>query len=204
MHRRKFLVHGHRAALSAALGTVFGTAFRTSLGAALVLGAAGQPALAQPRYTVSAAQMQAAVAAKFPLDYPVAGLFTLALQAPRLRLLPAENRIHADIPVEAAGEALRRRYPGNLDLDFALRYEPSDRSLRAHAIRVNALQFPGLRPEVGEMLNTYAPVLAAQALREVVLHELTDKDLALADTMGLAPDRITVTASGLVIDFKNR
>ena len=191
MHRRHFLNRAQRAALATALG----------------LGTLGTPvtsAVAQPRYTVSAAQMQAAVAQKFPLTYPVAGLFALALQAPQLRLLPAENRIHADIPVEAAGEALRRRYPGNLDVDFALRYEASDRSLRAYGIRVNALRFPGLRPEVAEMLDTYAPVLAAQALGEVVLHELTDKDLALADTMGLAPDRITVTAAGLVIDFKTK
>jgi hypothetical protein len=187
MLRRIFLIDAHRAAL----------------GAALTLGAAGTTsAIAQPRYTVSAAQMQAAAAAKFPLNYPVGGLFELALQAPRLRLLPAENRIGADIPVEAAGEALRRRYPGSLDIDFALRYEPGDRSLRAHQIRVNTLQFPGLRPQIGELLNTYAPVLAAQALGEVVLHQLGDKELGLADTMGLAPDRITVTPSGLVIDFK--
>ena len=186
MHRRHFLIRTHLAATAASFA----------------LGGLATQAVAQPRYTVSAAQMQAAVAEKFPRDYLVAGLFSLALQAPRLRLLPAENRIHADLPVEAAGEALRRRYPGNLDLDFALRYEASDRSLRAHAIRVNALQFAGLRPELAEMLNSYAPVLAAQALGEVVLHQLGDKDLALADTMGLAPDRITVTASGLAIDFK--
>jgi len=161
-------------------------------------------AQALPRYTVSAAQVQAAVAEKFPLRYPVAGLFDLALQAPRLKLLPAVNRINADIPVEAAGEALRRRYAGNFDIDFALRYEASDRTLRAYQIQVNALRFPGLRPEVSEMLNTYAPVLAAQALREVVLHQLSAKDLALADTMGLEPGSITVTDQGLVIDFKNK
>ncbi|APW40005.1 DUF1439 domain-containing protein [Rhodoferax koreense] len=161
-------------------------------------------AQAQPRYTVSPAQLQAAVAEKFPLRYPVAGLFDLALQAPRLKLLPAVNRINADMPVEAAGEALRRRYSGNFDLDFALRYEASDKTLRAYQIQVNALRFPGLRPEVSEMLNAYAPVLAAQALREVVLHQFTAKDLAMADTMGLEPAEITVTAQGLVIGFRNK
>lgn len=170
----------------------------------LGLAAAGFPCstLAQPRFTVSAARMQAAVAEKFPRRYPVAGLFDLALQTPVLRLLPAENRIGADIPVEAAGEALRRSYSGNFDLDFALRYEPSDRTLRAVDIRVNALRFPGLRPEITEMLNSYAPVLAAQALREVVLHQLTAKDLALVETMGLTPGKITVTPAGLVIEMQ--
>ena len=162
----------------------------------------GRQALAQPRFTVSAARMQAAVAEKFPRRYPIAGLFEVALQPPVLRLLPAENRIGADIPVEAAGEALRRSYSGNFDLDFALRYEPGDRTLRAYDIRVNALRFPGLRPEIGEMLNSYAPMLAAQALREVVLHQLTAKDLALVETMGLTPGKITVTADGLVVEMQ--
>ncbi|MDB5847836.1 MAG: hypothetical protein JWP29_1588 [Rhodoferax sp.] len=174
--------------------------------AGLTLAAAGfvPTAQAQPRFTVSAAQMQAAMAGKFPLRYPIAGLFDLALQPPALRLLPADNRIHADIPVEAAGQALRRSYSGKLDLDFALRYEPSDRTLRAYEIKVNTLRFPGLRAEVSEMLDTYAPVLAAQALQEVVLHQLTDKDLALADGLGMEPGKITVTADGLVIQMKNK
>lgn len=186
MHRRHCLNLAGRALLASA-----GCAWFTA-------------APAQPRYTVSTAQLQAAVAEKFPLRYPIAGLFDLALQTPRLRLRPAVNRINADIPVEAAGEALRRSYSGNFDLDFALRFEASDKTLRAHQIQVNALRFPGLRPEVVEMLNTYAPVLAAQALREVVLHQFTAKDLAMADTMGLEPGEITVTENGLVIGFKNR
>ena len=186
MHRRKFLDRFSRALV---LLSVASAAFAPS-------------AQAQPRFTITAAKMQAAMAEKFPLRYPIAGLFDLALQAPALGLLPAENRIHADIPVEAAGQALRRSYSGSLDLDFALRYEPSDRTLRAHEIRVNALRFPGLRAEISEMLNTYAPVLAAQALREVVLHQLTDKDLALADGLGMEPGTITVTSEGLVIQMK--
>ena len=189
MHRRNFLALFTRTSRAVVLLSVAAVAFAPS-------------AQAQPRFTITAAKMQAAMAEKFPLRYPIAGLFDLALQAPALALLPAENRIHADIPVEAAGQALRRSYSGSLDLDFALRYEPSDRTLRAHEIKVNALRFPGLRAEVSEMLNTYAPVLAAQALREVVLHQLTDKDLALADGLGMEPGTITVTSEGLVIQMK--
>ena len=41
--------------------------------------------------------------------------------------------------------------------------------------------------------------LAQQALREVVLHRLSPKDLALADVLGLQPGSITVTDAGLLI-----
>lgn len=161
-------------------------------------------AQAQPRYTVSAAQLQQAVAQRFPLRYPVQGLVDLDVQAPRLRLLPAQNRLAADMVVEAAGPALRRSHSGSLSVDFALRFEPGDRTIRAVQLHLQNLQFPTLQPAVVELLNTYGPVLAQQSLQEVVLHQLRPQDLALPDTMGLQPGSITVTDAGLVIGFVSK
>ena len=161
-------------------------------------------AQAQPGYTVSAAQLQQAVAQRFPLRDPVPGVLNLDLQAPKLRLLPAQNRLAADIAVEAAGPALRRSHSGRISLDFALRYEPSDRTVRAVQLHFQNLQFPSLQPAVVELLNAYGPALAEQALQEVVLHQLSPQDLALPDTMGLQPGSITVTDKGLVIALVNK
>lgn len=152
-----------------------------------------------PGYAVSLGQMQQAVAERFPRRYPVQGLLNLDLQAPRLQLLPEQNRLRAEMAVEAAGPALNRRHQGTFDVDFALRYEPGDRTLRAHQLRLARLDFPTLQPRVSEMINLYAPTLADQSLREVVLHELTAKDLAAVDAMGMQPGPITVTNTGLVI-----
>lgn len=159
---------------------------------------------AKPHYTVSAAQLRKVVAQRFPLRYPVVGLFDLQVQAPRLRLQPAQNRISAEMAVEAAGPALRRSHAGTFEVDFALRYEASDRTLRAHQLRLGRLDFPDLQPAASELLNTYAPALAEQSLQEVVLHRLGPKDLALADAMGLQPGPITVTENGLEIDFVSK
>ncbi len=159
------------------------------------------PSNSQPSYKVSEAQLQAAVAKRFPRSYPVGGLVDLTVQVPQLRLLPAQNRLGTDMVLQAAGQALGRSYTGDLDVDFALRYEPSDRSIRAYQLRVNALRFADLPPGPAMLLNSYAPKLAEQSLREVVLHQLKPQDLALTDTMGLQPDTITVTAQGLVIGF---
>ncbi len=158
----------------------------------------------QPSYKVSAEQLQRAVAQRFPLRYPVGGLLDLNVQAPRLRLLPELNRLGTEMVVEAAGPALKRSYTGAFDLDFALRYEASDQSIRAHQLRVNSLRFSGLPPGSSELLNAYGPALAEQALQEVVLHQLRPQDLALADAMGLQPGSITVTPQGLVIGFVTR
>jgi len=155
----------------------------------------------RPHYTVSAEQLQQAVAQRFPLRYPVAGLLNLDVRAPQLRLLPEQNRVRADMAVEAAGPALNRRHTGTFELDFALRYEASDRTLRAYQLRFKHLQFEGLQPAATELLNTYGPTMAEQSLQEVVLHQLRPQDLALADGMGLQPGSITVTDKGLVIGF---
>lgn len=171
----------------------------------LVLGASAWCALtharAQARYTVSTEQLQLVVAQRFPLHFPVAGLLTLDVQAPRLRLLPAQNRLVAEMAVAAAGPGLRRSHAGTFDVDFALRYEASDRTLRAHQLRLKNLQFASLQPAASELLNTYGPALAEQSLREVVVHQLRPQDLALADGLGMQPGSITVTDQGLVIGF---
>ena len=170
-----------------------------SLPAALALAAAN--AQAQPGYSVSSAQLQQAVAGKFPMRYPVGGLLELTLQPPRLRLLPEQNRLGTSMVVDAAGPALSRSGTGNFDVDFALRYEPSDQSIRAHKLKVNTLSLSGLPPGPAALLQAYGPSLAEQSLLEVVLHKLEPKDLMLADGLGLEPGAITVTAKGLVIGF---
>ena len=162
------------------------------------------PGAGQPSYKVSAGQLQEALARRFPRSYPLGGLLDLTVEAPHLRLLPEQNRLATDMVVLAAGPALGRSYTGALDLDFALRYEASDQSIRAYQLRVNSLRFADLPPGPSELLNAYGPKLAEQSLREVVLHHLKPQDLALPDTMGLQPGSITVTPQGLVIGFVNK
>jgi len=189
LHRRRFLS-------TAPIGLALG-------GAAWML-LTGRGAQAQPSYTVPLEQLQEMVSTKFPRSVPVQGLFDLTMQAPRLRLLPEVNRLGAAMVVDAAGAALRRGHAGTFDVEFALRYEASDRSLRAHQIKLGRLDFPTLKPAVNDLLNVYGPVLSEQSLREVTLHQLRPQDTALFDGMGLQPGPITVTAKGLTVAFVNK
>lgn len=166
--------------------------------------APAEQAPALPRITVPQDLLQTEVAKRFPVRYPVAGLVNLDLGAPRLGLLPAQNRLRAEMPVTAAGAALARSQQGSFIVDFALRYEHSDRSLRAHQLKVYRFRFPGLQPEAVDLLNTYAPALAEQSLREVVLYQLPQKEAAMADLLGLRPGQITVTEQGLLVELVQR
>lgn len=173
-------------------------------GATQTPSAPAEQAPALPRITVPQDLLQTEVAKRFPVRYPVAGLVNLDLGAPRLGLLPAQNRLRAEMPVTAAGAALARSQQGSFIVDFALRYEHSDRSLRAHQLKVYRFRFPGLQPEAVDLLNTYAPALAEQSLREVVLYQLPQKEAAMADLLGLRPGQITVTEQGLLVELVQR
>jgi hypothetical protein len=162
---------------------------------------AGRGALAQPRYAVSTAVLQQAVAQRFPMRFGVGGLLQLTVGTPVLRLLPQANRIATDLVVVAAGPALAAPSSGAFDLDFALRYERSDQTIRAQRLRVRSLRVAGLPPPYPELLDAFGQALAQQSFGEIVLHRLRAADLALAEALGLEPDTITVTEAGLVIGF---
>ena len=189
MHRRHLI--------SLALGLPLGGL--TSAAVADTLVPPDDAAQALPQFKVSAALLQQAVAQRFPLRDPVSGLLNLDLQAPQLSLLPAHNRLGAEMAIDAAGPALQGSHHGTLALDFALRYEASDLTVRAHQLRFKQLTMPSLRPRVAMLLNTYGPTLSERALMEVVLHRLQPSDLALPNSMGLQPGSISVTDTGLVI-----
>jgi hypothetical protein len=168
------------------------------------LGAHARALAAGPGYRVSLQQLQDMVDQRFPLRYPVAGLFDVTLAAPRLQLLPDLDRLGSDLPLRIAGPALRRSYSGELALDFGLRYEPADQTIRAHHLRVASLRVDGLTGEAQALVQQAAADMARQAMLEVVLHRLRPQDLALADTMGLQPGAITVTWDGIAVEFVNK
>jgi hypothetical protein len=182
------------------MATVY-TCLRHMLAVAAVVLAAMPSAHAQPSYTVSVNSLQQEIAQRFPVRYPIAGLLDLDVQAPRLRLLPEQNRVSAQMAIDASGLALRRSHTGTFDVDFALRYEPDDHTIRAYRLRFQNLRIPGLQPQASELLNMYGPAMANQALQEIVLHQLRPQDLAMADNLGMQPNSITVTDKGLVIGF---
>ena len=154
---------------------------RWLLGAALGLALSGSGCTPSgPRsLTLSLEQMQERLSTRFPRRYPVAGLAELNLQTPRLSLRPERNRINAVMAVEASGPALRRTYSGSMDVDFALRFEPSDQTVRATELEVLALQFEGLPAQASTLLAGLGPALVGSMDSHDALRAglLTEKDV---------------------------
>ena len=155
----------------------------------------------RPQQRISAATLHHALARRFPARFALAGLFEAVVSAPRLLLLAPRNKLGAALEVQAGGAALQQLPAGELDLVFAVRYEPRDHSLRAHDPELLDLRWPALPPQALDGLRSVLPVVAREALGEIELHRFSPGDLALADTMGFEPDRVTVTDDGIVLTF---
>jgi hypothetical protein len=155
----------------------------------------------RPRQKISAATLYDALSKRFPLRLGVPGLLQLDVSAPRLLLLPRRNQLGATLVLQAGGPALQPMPPGEVDVVFGLRYEPSDRTLRAVRPEILDLRLPGVAPENVQAVRALLPALTRDLAAEFVLHRFSERDLALPDTMGFAPERLTVLDDGLLVEF---
>ena len=169
------------------------------LGSGFLLSACAGASSPLTSYVLSMAQLQAALAGKFPRSYPLAGLLDLQLQMPQLRLLAQSNRIGARMALQATGPLLAQARNGSLDVDFALRYEAADHSIRASQLQVKQLQIDGLSARLAALLNDYGSQLAEKSLQDVALHQLRPADVAKLDRLGVRPGAISVLPHGVSV-----
>jgi hypothetical protein len=155
----------------------------------------------RPRHKIAAAQLHDALSKRFPLRFALAGVLELEVSAPALLLRPSTNQLGASLVAQATGPALRRPQAGELDVVFSLRFEPADRTLRAHRPDLLGLRLPGLSAEGVQAFRRLWPALTREAMGEIVLHRFSDRDLALPDTMGFEPEKLTVRDDGLLVVF---
>lgn len=157
----------------------------------------------RPRHKVSAGELHAALAKRFPLRFGVPGLLDVEVDAAGLLLLPQRNRLGAVLQAELGGAQGAQLPAGEMDIAFALRYEASDRSLRAHDPEILDVRWPLMPRETERRLRELSPLMAHR-VGEVVLHRFTARDLALPDTMGLEPRELRVVDDGLMVFFGNK
>lgn len=151
--------------------------------------------------TFSLDRLQTAVATRFPQRVGTPDLLELALLSPRLRLLPEANRLGLQLDLQAGGPLIGREYGGAADVDFGLRYEARDHTLRATQLRVLALTLDELPPRTAQLARQSLNAWVRQSLAEVVVYRLRAQDLALADGLGLQPGAITVTPEGVEVQL---
>jgi hypothetical protein len=158
----------------------------------------GEP---RPRRKVSAAELYEALSRHFPTRVGMEGLLQMEVSAPGLLLLPARNKLGASLAAQPSGPGRPLLQAGEIDVVFALRYEREDRSIRGHDAEVLDVRLPGMPPEFMRMLRQHLAQSAREGFGEVLLHQFSERELALPDTMGFEPGKLTVLADGLLVEF---
>jgi len=178
--------------------------------------------------TLTEAELAALIARSFPITRRVLEVIDVQMMAPRLRLLPAQNRLAVDLTVASQERIFGKTGRGQLVFDSALRFEPRDASVRLTQVRVQQfnLDTGGALPAgLGAPAVPVVPVapsaqpgaagasqagptgpgarlgtaLAERALEDLSIYRVPADRLASLRQLGLQPGAVTITARGLEI-----
>lgn len=151
--------------------------------------------------TLSQADLQALLERQFPHQRRVLEVVDVDIARPVLRLLPERNRIGTDLELSATERLSGRSVRGNLALDYALRFEPSDASVRMTQVRVQQAQLDFGNGPLSVPAARVGTVLAEHLLDDVAVWRASPERLRVLQRAGVTSADIVVTVRGLEIRF---
>lgn len=147
---------------------------------------------------ISEAKLVEIINTQFPFNSRYLELFDVSLASPRVRLIPAENRIGTELGYSQGSFLLGARdYQGRLNLSYGLRFEPSDNTVRLSQVRVDGFEVPGVPSAYASRANRLGALLAENLLKDFVIHRLKPEDLEIARGWGYQPGALSVVPGGL-------
>jgi len=139
------------------------------------------------------------LAREFPRQHRVLDLLDVTVTAPRVRLLPERNRIATDLDFSAAERFTGRPLRGSLGLDYALRFEPSDATVRLSQVHVERVHLDAGGSRLPLSAQRVGGYLAERLLDEAVIWRAKPEQLQLMRTLGFNSGVVNVTARGVEI-----
>ena len=166
----------------------------------LALGLCACAGLLGPRTVeVSQARLQELIDRQFPLDSRLLDVLDATVAAPRLSMRPATNRIGTEFELTVSDRLFKAPHRGTLLLDYGVRFEASDNTLRLTNVRVERFEVDGLPVPLQRQFERVGVQLAERLLSERVLYTLRPKDVEAVQGLGYQPADIRVTPQGVVI-----
>lgn len=170
----------------------------------LLLGACAE--LVGPRsISIDEAELQALLARRFPMQRKLLDSFELQLSAPLVRLLPQDNRLATEFSVLGTDRRSGRSFEGRLALNYTLRYEPRDTSIRLSRPRVERFDIgtePGGTGRLGAGAQRVAIALAEQWLDDMVVYRIKPERIETLRKAGYQPGALKVGAQAIEISFE--
>lgn len=151
---------------------------------------------------LSEAELLSALATRFPAERRVMQIFDLKLARPRLKLLPADNRIAIALDLGLQDSVLRRQMDGGLGFTTTLRYDAGRQSVVLSGVRADSASIDGLPRVLAGTVNQWGGWLAEQLLEGAVVRKVSDDELKQVRSRGLHPGAIRVTDRGVALTLE--
>lgn len=170
-----------------------------ALAMAFLAGCAG---LGGPRsVTLTQEQLQTLVERQFPRQQRLLEVIEITVARPTLRLLPERNRLATDLDLSAIERLSGRAVRGSLALDYALRYEPSDASVRLAQVHVQDAKLELGSGPLSPSSARVGALLAERLLDDFVIYRADAQKLKLLQQAGITAADIAVTSRGIELRF---
>ena len=146
---------------------------------------------------ISESQLTVLMARQFPMERKVMEVIDLNITNPVLTLIPQDNRVGTELDVTAVDRLFGSTALGHVKLDYSLRFQPSDHTIRMTQVRVRELSLSSGSNNLHGAAQRIGGLVAENALENLVLYRMKPAQADEMDRLNLVASPITVTPTGL-------
>ncbi|HEY8972789.1 MAG TPA: hypothetical protein VIN75_01130, partial [Burkholderiaceae bacterium] len=162
---------------------------------ALLSGCAGL--LGSHDVDISESQLTLLLARQFPMERKVLEVVDLSITNPQLTLIPQGNRVGTELDVAAVDRLFGNTANAHIKLDYGLRFQPSDHTIRMTQVRVRELTLASGSSNLHGAAQRIGGLVAEGALENLVIYRMKPAQADEMDRLNLVASPITVTPQGL-------
>ena len=170
-------------------------------GCVVVASLAACAGLGPRNVTLSAADLQTLIERQFPRERRLLEMVDVSMARPVVRLLPERNRISTEIDLSASERLSGRSVRGSLALDHALRFEPSDATVRLSQVKVQDFRLEVGGTALRGQSARLGALLAERMLDDFVIYRVSDEKREALRRAGIHRAEVAVTSRGVEVRF---
>ena len=154
--------------------------------------------------TFSESELALLLARQFPMERKVLEVIDLQVTNPQIHLLPESNRLGTDVDFSAVDRLFGSRAQGHVKLDYALRFEPSDHTIRMSQVHVRDLTLDTGSSTLHGGAQRLGTLVAENVLENLTLYKMKPSQADEMDRLNLQASPITVTAQGISLTLSSK
>jgi len=153
---------------------------------------------------ISESQLTLLVARQFPMERKVMEVIDVDITNPVLTLIPQDNRVGTELDIAAVDRLFGNSATAHIKLDYGLRFQLSDHTIRMTQVRVRELTLASGSSNLHGAAQRLGGLVAEGALENLVLYRMKPAQADEMDRLDLVASPITVTPQGLHMSVSPR